>query len=365
MLIFMGISFATEPASQNATSNQNWSFSTIASRFTRFRPTAVFDSYWKFAAERQAIFFRRVKGLTRPWTDDPILSHHKFTNVYRASDRVSQYLIRNVLYKGDQAWREVFFRVLLFKLFNKIETWELLTSSLREPLTTAMPLRAVSDILSEARLSGRKIYSGAYIMPSGTGPFRAEQKHESHLRILKHLFDQSVPERLADCRTMQRAFLLLHSFPMMGDFLAYQYLTDLNYGETLNFSESEFVVPGPGAKSGLRKCFQTFDGMTESDLIKMVADEQEQEFGSRDLSFQYLPGRVLQYIDCQNLFCEIDKYSRVAHPEINGHYGRKRIKQIFRPHTTVPIPWYPPKWGIDQLVSVSADLLPENQVCAS
>lgn len=365
MLIHMGISFSTGPASHNATSNQHWSFSTIASRFTRFRPTAVFDSYWKFAAERQAIFFRRVKGVTGPWTKDPILSHHKFTNVYRASDRVSQYLIRNVLYKGDQSWREVFFRILLFKLFNKIETWELLTNCLREPLTTATPLRAVSAILSEAKLSGRKIYSGAYIMPSGTGPFRAMKKHESHLRILKHLLDQSVPERLADCHTMQSTFLLLRSFPMMGDFLAYQYLIDLNYGKELNFSESEFVVPGPGAKSGLRKCFQTFDGMTESDLIKMVADEQEQEFASRGLSFQYLPGRVLQYIDCQNLFCEIDKYSRIAHPEISGQYGRKRIKQIFRPHTTVPIPWYPPKWGINQLMSASADLLPENHARAS
>jgi hypothetical protein len=361
----MSTLFSTEAVSENTASNQHRSVSGISSRFARFRPTAVFDTYWKFATERQAIFFRRVKGITRPWTADPILSYHKFTNVYRASDRVSQYLIRNVLYKGDQSWREVFYRVLLFKLFNKIETWELLTHSLREPLTTATPLKAISDILSEARLSGLKIYSGAYIMPSGTGPFRATKKHESHLRILKHLLDQSVPERLADCHTMQSAFLLLRAFPMMGDFLAYQYLIDLNYGATLNFSESEFVVPGPGAKSGLRKCFQAFDGMTESDLIKMVADEQELEFASRGLSFQYLPGRALQYIDCQNLFCEIDKYSRIAHPEISGHYGRKRIKQLFRPHTTVPIPWYPPKWGTNQLMSVSADLFRENHARAS
>ena len=45
---------------------------------------------------------------------------------YRASDRVSQYLIRNVIYRHDQGPEEVFFRIMLFKLFNKIETWELL-----------------------------------------------------------------------------------------------------------------------------------------------------------------------------------------------------------------------------------------------
>lgn len=362
MLIFMGPSFLAESASQNASQT---SFAACSSRFARFRPTAVFDSYWKFAAERQAIFFKRLNGLLSPWTDDPILSRHKFTNAYRASDRVSQYLIRNVVYKGDPSWREMFFRVLLFKLFNKIETWELLTNSLPEPLTTTTPLRTISSILSEAKLAGQKIYSGAYIMPSGAGPFSAKQKHESHLHILKHLLDQSVPEQLTNCRTMQSAFLFLRSFPMMGDFLAYQYLIDLNYGETLDFSESEFVVPGPGAKSGLRKCFHNFDGMTESDLIKMVADEQEREFASRGLSFQYLPGRGLQYIDCQNLFCEIDKYARIAHPDITGHFDRKRIKQMFRPHMTLPEPWYPPKWGIDASLSARPDLLRENQERAS
>ena len=56
----------------------------------------------------------------------PLLDRHKFTNAYRASDRVSQYLIRFVIYQGDQTPEEIFFRTILFKLFNKIETWELL-----------------------------------------------------------------------------------------------------------------------------------------------------------------------------------------------------------------------------------------------
>ena len=94
------------------------------------RPTVVYDTYWRFAAERQAVFFRKLEGGGPPWTDDSIIARHKFTNAYRASDRVSQYLIRNVIYDGDQSVPEVFFRTILFKLFNKIETWELLTSCL-------------------------------------------------------------------------------------------------------------------------------------------------------------------------------------------------------------------------------------------
>ena len=63
-----------------------------------------------------------------PWTEDPVLLANKFTNAYRASDRVSQYLIRRVIYRDDlpNDPAEVVFRILLFKVFNRIETWELL-----------------------------------------------------------------------------------------------------------------------------------------------------------------------------------------------------------------------------------------------
>src|SRR5215472_18810309 len=90
------------------------------------KPTKVFDTYWRFAAERQAIFYRRLEGTPGSWTSDPILQNYRFTNVYRAADRVSQYLIREVQYgvKRPQAYQEVFFRTLLFKIFNRIETWE-------------------------------------------------------------------------------------------------------------------------------------------------------------------------------------------------------------------------------------------------
>jgi hypothetical protein len=65
-------------------------------------------------------------------------------------------------------------------------------------------------------------------------------------------------------------------------------------------------------------------------------------------------GRSLQLIDCQNLFCEVDKYARVYHPEIQGRSGRVRIKQHFRPTTTPIDYWYPPKWGLNERVAATA-----------
>ena len=83
------------------------------------RPTVVYDSYWKFAAERQEVFFRKLEGGAAPWTADPIIARHKFTNAYRASDRVSQFLIKHVVYEGDQSPEELFFRTILFKLLQQ------------------------------------------------------------------------------------------------------------------------------------------------------------------------------------------------------------------------------------------------------
>ena len=65
-------------------------------------------------------------------------------------------------------------------------------------------------------------------------------------------------------------------------------------------------------------------------------------------TFAGLRGRPLQLIDCQNLFCEVDKYARAAHPEVAGISGRTRIKQAYRRDTAPLTAWFPPKWGLNE-----------------
>lgn len=317
----------------------------------RLKPSAVYDSYWKFAAERQAVFFRRLEGQPPPWTKDPVILAHKFTNAYRASDRVSQYLIRKVIYRRDlpEEIDEVFFRILLFKLFNKIETWELLEQSFGPLTFRDYSFKRYERVLDKAMARGDSIYSAAYIMPSG-GSLGHTKKHRNHLTLIERMMANSLPERLADAGSMQEAFDLILAYPTIGDFLAYQYVTDINYSTVTNFSEMEFVVPGPGAIDGIRKCFLDTGGLSDPDVIRVMADRQESEFERLGLRFRNLWGRKLQLIDCQNLFCETDKYARVVHPEASGKTGRTRIKQKFKAND-VPIEyWYPPKWGINDAI---------------
>lgn len=310
------------------------------------RITAVFDAYWRFAAERQAVYFRRLNG-TFPATADPVLGKFKFTNAYRILDRTTQYLVRNVITEGEQSLPELFFRILLFKLFNKIETSELLVTHFGDLRFADYNFERYDRVLTDALQSGRRIYSAAYIMPSG-GPNGESKKHRSHLKLLEKMMRDNVPQKLGDLTSMRDGFELLRSYPMIGNFLAYQFITDLNYSALTNFSEMEFVVPGPGSLDGLKKCFPDMTPSEATPLIRAVCENQSEFQHQLGLDPIHLWGRPLQLIDCQNLFCETDKYARVAHPEILGFSGRTRIKQTFRMTGPISQPVFPEKWRLVQ-----------------
>ena len=317
-------------------------------RLAPFVTTSIFDYYWYFAAERQQVFFNRLTGSNERWTDDPIISEFKFTNAYRAADRVSQYLIRNVIYRDDlpTSANELFFRIILFKLFNKIETWIALEDAFGAITYDDYDFDAYDSVLSGLMEAGVKIYSAAYITHPGTSAFGQKKKHQNHLLLLEAMLSDELPKRLTKTTRMQDGYELLVQYPTIGDFLGYQLITDLNYSELVDYSEMEFVVPGPGAVDGIAKCFESKGGLHEVEIIQWMADSQDREFERLGLKFKSLWGRKLQLIDCQNLFCEISKYSRISHPHISGISSRKRIKQKFTANRSRINYWFPPKWGI-------------------
>jgi hypothetical protein len=108
------------------------------------------------------------------------------------------------------------------------------------------------------------------------------------------------------------------------------------------------VIAGPGALDGIAKCFSNTGGRDAEAVIYWVHDQQERAFAAAGLSFSTLYGRRLKPIDCQNLFCEISKYARVAHTDYPGLSGRTRIKQSYRHNLRpLPAPMYPPRWHLE------------------
>lgn len=307
-------------------------------------PTAAFRSYWALAAERQAIFFRRLRGEQPPWTDDPVLATNRFTNAYRASDRVSQHLINEVIYGASVDDRSTVLRVLLFKIFNRVETWSCLEEAVGRLTTDNFDVPELTPVLDARMAAGERLYSAAYIMPS---PKLGEtRKHANHLRLLDELLTDGTVDRLVRAGSLRELYEILLGVHSFGPFLAFQFAIDLNYSELFDFSEMDFVVAGPGAHDGIAKCFSNAHGLPAEDIICAVTESADDQFDAAGIEFESLWGRPLQLIDCQNLFCEVSKYARVAHPEITGSNGRTQIKQRYSPTSSPVAVGYPPKWGL-------------------
>lgn len=319
----------------------------VFSRKSEPKPTAAWDAYWRLAAERQEIFFKRLAGLPPPWTNDPVLAAYRFTNAYRASDRASQFLIRDVQYAGLQDAENLFFRTVLFKLFNLPSTWRGLCAAVGDPRAETFDAGRYAAALEKLSAAG-PIYSAAYLMPSRAGGFSDARKHVTHLRLLAWMLKESFPEKIAAARTLAESFSILRAVPGFGDFLAFQLATDLNYSRLTDFPEAQFCVAGPGARSGVAKCFSSLGDFTETDVLFWAHERQAAEFARLGLKFRDLWGRPLQPIDCQNLFCETDKYCRAALPELSGRDGRTHMKRGYAgPQEPLPRPFYPPRWGLD------------------
>lgn len=317
-------------------------------RYGVITTTIAYETYWRFAAERLAMFCRRRRDPVGPWTADPILRAYRFTNVFRAADRVSQYLIRELQYGAGRSQEpcEIFFRTILFKFFNKIETWEALENA-HGPLSwRTVDLDAVDRTLSRLHAHGQRIYSAAYIMPAPS--FGRARKHSNHLALITRMMADRLADRLQHAPNLKAVYDHILAYPGLGRFLAFQYAIDLNYSTLLDFDEADFVVAGPGALDGIAKCFTDTSGRSPEEVIRWVANRQEIEFARRGLVFDGLFGRPLQPVDCQNLFCEISKYTRIAHPEIPGVANRQRIKQVYRRDgRALPAPSFPPRWKLD------------------
>jgi hypothetical protein len=321
----------------------------------------VHDSYWRFAAGRNAILMDRVRGQPAPWTDDPILGRFKFCNTFRAADRISQYLIREVIYgtraKGLPA-EDVFMRIVLFRLFSKERTWEALEDATGGVRRSTLDAEMLGDTLEVMRTQG-PIYTAAFILAAPSG-FGHKAKHRNHLALVADMFRRGgLGSSLARAESLGDIFDALVEYPMIGPFLGYQIAVDLNYSEHFAFDEDEFTVPGPGALRGIEKVFSDQGGESPEMLIGYMVDRQEEEFARLGLDFEGLFGRRLHAIDCQGLFCETDKYARKAFPELKSN--RVRIKQEYSPDTRPLELGFPPKWGLD----VPAELGPSEPLLAA
>lgn len=311
----------------------------------------IYDLYWYFASERERVFEKRLAGEPGPWTDDPILQEYKFCNVFRAADRVSQYMIRDVCYHDEQCSDEDrLFQITTFRTFSKPETWDNIRAFLgRQPTLDDLASGRFTKAIERANQLQGSIYTGAFILCANNA-YGQNKKYLNHVELFRHMFlADELGKKLSAAQSLKEIFELLRRYPLMGNFMSYQTAIDLNYSALINFDENDFTVAGPGALRGMQKVFEDLGDYEPTEIIQWMVAQQDAEFARLKLKPAVLFGRKLHAIDSQGLFCETDKYCRQAAPELAS--GRKRIKARFS-ETPKPISYFfPPKWGINNTVS--------------
>jgi hypothetical protein len=340
--------------------------------------------FFAFARERHSIYLRRRSGVAGPWTTDEILRQYRFTNVFRELDRTTAWFREHV--RQPLASRpEVLLATVVFRWFNRVTTGEAVFSQPSLGLggeadgETAWDFLLRTGDVSSMRASilqycGSGPYvTGAYIIKTPDGlnkldgvlqciEWFMEQKHivSGESSLVPHTTSELGWRQLAeDFISMRNAqpdnrgtlhgmWEWLRKFPFLGDFMAYEIVTDLRHTALLDHAPDimTWANPGPGATRGLGRIFSdgkdTYNQHRHKDhLIELMQQllhkSQNDQMWPQMQDADNVPHQMGPYCetwgsaenygswprwemrDVEHTLCEFDKHQRV----LNGE-GRPR-----------------------------------------
>lgn len=303
--------------------------------------STTLDQFWKFVAERQNIWHKRVvEGLRPPWTNDTILRQYRFTNIYRELDPGTQYAIQSIL-EEDGSKTDKIFNIMIYRLIGRSESHQLigfqtLDSYDADDVETQLKMRRDEE--------EKPVFTGAY-MVSGYGGMGSRDKVENVSKIFDEIASnrQETVHRILTANQPSDAYSEIRSLPGFGNFLSYQILVDLLYpldayqGKSLlPFSLNEWSKPGPGAKKGLKVLKTENSQATNLEIMRWLYKSQNTEFERLDIDFKRIHGRDGEPMDIslaniQNCLCEFYKYHKILNEE--GRARRRFRSTNHRPLT--------------------------------
>ena len=272
------------------------------------------EGFLYFVWEREAIRLARENGHAGPWTQDPVLLKYKFTNIRRRDDRVSKWIINEIInlnLRNENLW----FSLLIARLINWPPT---LAQLIYEDVIPCKPDEFDSDkfvtTIENCKGKSSKVYSGAYMvyptkMDPGGNKSQAIAKH-----IIGSVIQNSKSIRFAlwgqeDMLIERFVNAMTKSFGI-STFMAGQVAADLTYARGhLDQAEDlySYAPIGPGSSRGLnyllhRPAYGTWkQDQFNVELIKLhKAIKSELEIS--DLTLH----------DVQNCMCEFSKYCRTV-----------------------------------------------------
>ena len=281
------------------------------------------DKFLYWIKERHNIFIKKEQGLPRPWTKDEILNTYKFTNPFRQNDRVTRELIARLADADSE--QELFARIVIFRMFNWPPTYDLL---LDHGLVSKWRRDVAVRVLQQYKKDGGKVFTGAYMM-TGSGSSGEGGKIATACNSINLMLHDanSILKQIHEHNTLQHACQLLTKYPMVANFVAYEFATDMRHTSILNRAEDIYTWanPGPGAKRGIHRIlFGTTRGAKPAgEKVDYQAVMQElMHIAQKRLGrLKMFKDTRFEMRDIEHSLCEFDKYMRVYNGE-----GKPRSK---------------------------------------
>lgn len=221
------------------------------------------ERYFAWIYERQLIWYRRyMLRAPRPWSDDPILDRYRFTNAYRELDRGTLYAKQHVINpRSGDSIENLMMRAITYRVFNKVSTYD---KVFREVGYFDYP-GYVPDWDEIHRLlvvewGKGPIFTNAHVV--ATFGARKDSGETKVSRVVKFLdTTHQMISIICDKVLVQpgiyfsKAHRQLMDLENIGDFTAYEILSDLAYTNVVEFTEDTWANAGPGAMEGLKLIF--------------------------------------------------------------------------------------------------------------
>ena len=263
-------------------------------------------------------------------THDPILHQFRFTCVRRQDDRVTRWIVKNIL----EPYVDHPF-LLMMACWARTINWP---DTLRElMLAGAWPDKSTwsagyaTEVLNARQDRGNKIYTGVYMIRSESDrrqPWFSWRKN----RYISEIVLGKIWERRQDwlrfnepgAATQQQVWEYLLQFTGWGPFMAGQAVADLAYTPMLSRATdmNRWTPLGPGSRRGLNRLYgRPLDGALsqEQGLGEMLEIREMLQVSGTLAPWVAVPD--LQ--STQSCLCEADKFLRVKNGE-----GRPRSMYV-------------------------------------
>ena len=287
------------------------------------------SDFFAFIRCRHMIWYRRnVQKTPFPWTDDPILSKYKFTNVYRELDRGTKFL-----WSGMEIFKsldELLWPVVNYRFINRPEPFLWLGSCALDMQSDDDVHETVECLREYAKDTKKPVFNTAYRVICNTP--QGDTRLDELERTLKE-FQANYPEilkKLKKAKTYEEFNKALQWIRHVGPFLAYEIATDLvNICPEVRkkFSENDWANIGPGAFVGLLNIFPEHRRKLVKepqdlglDLAKNLQKMQMEYLHE----FPFYKNKRLSLRNIEHSLCEYGKYCNIAK-------GKGRARPRFTP----------------------------------